>query len=187
MNIFEKFSLSREVIFKEGEITLDKQRVMMIPLNFIMDYSLKIKNNPREARKFYDTIKNGMMTFSMPLGKEYGLSYRDFLDRWVKYTAFAGWGIVKYEAIDTDTNTGFLTIKDFSLDLYLKGRGVKEPSDRLMEAMIAGSLSATFKTDIDVIEAKCICSGNDVCVYHWGPRSYLAKKFPDIVSKRFGD
>lgn len=187
MNIFEKFSMSREVTIKEGEITLDKQRMMILPVNFVAKYSLKQRSNAKTNAAFYNAIKKGMIEFSKPLGVEYSLSYKDFLDRWVKYTAFAGWGNVEYKVIDPNAMRGLLNIRNFPLHLHLKEMGVKESSDPLMEAMIAGSLSGTFRTDIDVVETKCICSGNDACVYYWGPREALEKEFPDIVSKHIGN
>ncbi|MDE1823187.1 MAG: 4-vinyl reductase [Candidatus Micrarchaeota archaeon] len=183
MNIFERFLLSREVTVREGEITLDQQRVIMLPVNFIASYTLKLANDKAEGRKLYEAMKKGMFAFSIPLGKAYGLSYKDFLDRWIKYNAFAGWGIVEYQLIETDTTRGFLTYKNLTLHLYLKGKGITEHSDRLLEGIIAGALSSTFKVDIDAVETKCVCSGNDVCVFYWGPRSYLRKEFPELISK----
>lgn len=181
MNIFEKFLLSREVTMKEGEITLDRQRVLMFPVNFIASYTLKLANNEQEGKKLYEIMKKGMYDFSVPLGKEYGLSYKDFLDRWVKYNAFAGWGIVEYRVVNPEAARGFLTYKNLTLHMYLKSKGVKKHSDRLLEGIIAGALSSTFKVDIDVVETQCVCSGSDLCVFHWGPRSYLEEEFPELM------
>lgn len=187
MNIFEKFSLSREVVMKEGEIVMDKQRMTLLPVNFIGLYSLSLKDELNEAKNLYNSMKSGVFKFSIPLGKEYLLTYKDFLDRWVKYSAFGGWGIVSYQLVDKENNYGFLKIKDMPLHMYLKSKGLKSASDVIFEGLIAGSLSSTFKADVDVIETKCVCSGNDTCVYYWGSLAYLRQKFPDMVSKRFGD
>ncbi|MDE1851358.1 MAG: 4-vinyl reductase [Candidatus Micrarchaeota archaeon] len=181
MNIFERLLLSREVTLREGEITLDNQRVLMFPVNFIASYTLKLANNEAEGRKLYEIMKKGMYDFSIPIGKEYGLSYKDFLDRWIKYNAFAGWGMVEYKVIDADAAHGFLTYKNLTLHLYLKSKDVRKHSDRLLEGIIAGALSSTFKVDIDAVETQCVCSGNDVCVFHWGPKDYLRKEFPGLI------
>lgn len=190
MNIFEQFSLSREVIVKDGEIDMDDQRVVIFPVSFIGLYTLKYNNNPEKGKRFYDAMKSGMINYSVPLGKEYKLSYRDYLDRWVKYCAFGGWGVVSYQLIETEGNTphGIVQIKGLPLHIYLKGKGVSSASsDPLFEGLIAGSLSTTFKTNVDVIETKCICAGDEVCVYHYGSEQYLLEKFPEYASKRFGD
>lgn len=187
MNIFEKFSLSREVIMKEGEIKMDDQRMTLLPINFVGIYSLTLKNDPHKARNFYNCMKKGMANFSIPLGKEFHLTYKGFMERWAKYAAFGGWGVVEYELIDNEKNYGFLKVKGLPLHVYLKNKGLRSASDVIFEGLIAGSLSSTFKADLDVIETECICSGKDACVYYWGSKEYLTKKFPDIASQKFGD
>lgn len=187
MNVFDKFLLSREVVIKEGKITMDNQRIIIFPVNFIGLYSMRLKDSPEKSRELYECMKRGMTEFSKPVGKEYLLTSKDFLDRWVKYCAFGGWGIVEYRLLENDGRTGYLHIRNMPMHMYLKKKGVKEPSDALFEGLIAGSASGTFRMDIDVLETKCICSGNDVCVYDWGKREYLMEKFPEIAAKRFGD
>ncbi|MDE1865616.1 MAG: hypothetical protein KGH94_03200 [Candidatus Micrarchaeota archaeon] len=188
MNIVDKFMLSREVVIKEGEIKMDKQRVIILPIDFIGLYTLKF-NNKQLAPKLYESMKSGMIDYSVPIGKEYGLSYRDYLDRWVKYCAFGGWGIVSYKLVETDgIPHGIVEIKGLPLHMYLKSKGITEASsDPLFDGLIAGSLSTTFKTNIDIIEAKCICAGDESCIYYWGNKEYLIKNFPRLAAKRFGD
>ncbi len=187
MNIFEKFSLAKEVNIEPGKITMDKQRIVILPVNFVGMLSIDINNTPRKARELYGCMKKGMAEFSRPLGKEYMLTPKDFLDRWVKYCAFGGWGLVKYQLLDENGKRGFMNIKDLPMHDYLKNKGIKEPSDFIFEGLIAGSASGTFNMDIDVIETKCICSGNDVCVYYWGSKKELFENFPELAAKRFGD
>ncbi len=184
MNIFEKFLISKEVSIKDGELKVDQQRIMFLPANFWSLYSLNFKNNFQETAKIYKSVKEGLSGFSMPLGKKYGLSVKDFLDRWVKYCAFGGLGIVEYKLIENDY--GFLSIKDLSSHIYLKKIGIKEPLDIMWEGIIAGSLSNTFNKDVHVIESKCICNGSDMCIFNWGSKEYLMTKFSDLVYKRFG-
>jgi len=184
MNIFERFSLSREIIMREGEIILDQQKMQILPVNFIAAYQLRLKDSPGKLLELYESMKNGMIKYSKPLGKEYSFSYRNFLDRWVKYTTFGGWGIAEYKLIEETSNYGFLHIKNSPLHLNLKAKGITEPFDVFLKGIIAGALSGTFKADIDVIETKCVCAGNDVCIYYWGTKEYLQKKFPEIVSKQ---
>ena len=186
MNIFEKFSISREIIINEGEISLDKQRIVFLPVPFVGLTLIKLKNNYSEMQKIYENMKKGAIDWAIPLGKEYGLAYKDFLDRWIKYTAFGGWGITEYQLIEKDKSYGFLRIKNLSLHIYLKSKGIKEPSDVIFESLTAGSLSGSFNVNIDVIEVECICAGDEFCVFYWGPRDYLINKFPEIAKKRFG-
>lgn len=182
--MFELFSVSRQVIIEEGEITINKQPVAIFPINFLGSYILNLKGNIKEEKRLYESVKKGMVEFSVSLGEEYQLTSRIFLDRWIKYCGFAGWGIVSYKVIE-DEDCGVLYIKDLPLHKYLMANGVKEPSDPLFEGFIAGSASGTFKVDIDVIETECICSGSDKCVYHWGPKTYLKEKFPDLSKRLF--
>ena len=186
MNVFEEFMTLREVVIDKGKITMDRQRIILLPVNFLGRYSIKLAQNPEIARKLYDAMKKGMIEYSQPLGKEYALTYRDFLDRWVKYCAFGGWGLVEYELVENEKNFGYLRVRNLPLHLYLKQMGVKEPSDVIFEGLIAGSASGTFRTDIDVIEVKCVCSGDTECIYYWGSRDYLREKFPEMSEKRFG-
>lgn len=184
MNLFDKFSISREVIIKEGEIILDEQKMQMLPVNFISMYQLKLKDAPDKMIRLYQTMKEGMVKYSGPLGKAYALSYKDFLDRWIKYTTFGGWGIAEYKLIEEDKNYGVVSIKNSPLHLDLKARGVKEQFDVFLRGIIAGALSGTFRADIDVVETKCVCAGNDECVYYWGSKEYLKSKFPDYAQKQ---
>ncbi len=102
MNVFLKFSLAREVEMKEGRVMVDKPRTIFLPTNFMGLYSLKVKGDQGDLRTLYESIKNGMRKTTRSVGKEYMLSYRDFLDRWVKYCAFGGWGIVSYQLIEKE-------------------------------------------------------------------------------------
>lgn len=188
MNIFDQFMLSREVVIREGEITMDDQRVIILPVSFIGLYTIK-SNTDERAKRLYEVMKRGMIDYSVPIGKEYGLAYKDYLDRWIKYCAFGGWGIVSYKLVETGSDPyGVVEIKGLPLHMYMKKKGVSEASsDPLFDGLIAGSLSTTFKKDIDVIEVKCVCAGDDSCVYHWGSKDYLIKSFPEIAAKRVGD
>ncbi len=188
MNVFEQLSIAKEIKISTGKIVLDQQRIILFPINFISLYLLKIRDNPEQSRELYKLVKAGMARWAIPLGKDYALTYKDFLDRWVKYTAFGGWGITKYLLIDKDNNYGYLDIRNLSMHNYLKIKGIKEiPGDIIFEALVAGSISSTFKVDLDVIETECVCEGSKRCVFYWGPIKYLKNKFPDIISKRFGD
>jgi predicted hydrocarbon binding protein len=188
MNIFERFMLSREVLIKEGEITMDSQRVVILPVNFLGNYTLKY-NNENDAKGIYEIMKRGMIDYSVPIGKKYALAYRDYLDRWVKYCAFGGWGIVTYRVVETEGKipNGVVEIKELPLHKYLKNKGISEASsDPLFDGLIAGSLSTTFNKNIDILEVKCICAGDSSCVYYWGSKEHLTSTFPKIASKRFG-
>lgn len=185
MNIFDKFMISREVTLEDGKITLDRQRVMVLPISFMGLLSIRIKDHPEQVRNLYRFIKSGMPVFAMPIGKEYQLAYNSFLDRWVKYTAFAGWGTTEYQLVEK--GFGFLHIKNSPLHMYLKSKGIKEPIDVIEGALIAGSLSSTFNVDVDVVETECVCSGYDHCTYYWGSKAYLREKFPAIALRQFGD
>lgn len=186
MNVFEKFSLSREIAMREGEIVLDQQRILMFPVEFLGTYAFNLRDKPEQAYKLYEAMKKGQIAFSIAIGKAYLLDYKTFLDRWIKYCEFAGWGIVTYQLIENDGKYGFLQIKNLPMHQYLKAKGVTEPFDVLFEGLIAGSASGTFKANLDVVETQCVCSGNDVCVYYWGTKDQLLEKFPNISSKRFG-
>lgn len=180
------FSVSRQVIIEEGEITLNKQPVAIFPVNFLGEYVLKLKGNAKEERRLYESVKKGMIEFSVSLGEEYQLTSRIFLDRWIKYCGFAGWGKVSYKVVEEE-NCGILYIDNLPLHRYLRDRGAKEPSDPLFEGFIAGSASGTFKVDIDVVETECICSGGSRCVYYWGPKEYLKEKFPGLSGRFLGE
>lgn len=184
--MFELFSISRQVIIEDGEITINRQPVAIFPINFLGAYILSLKEDQKEQRRLYKSVKTGMVKFSVSLGKEYQLTTRIFLDRWIKYCGFAGWGIVSYKVVEEE-NCGVLYVNNLPLHKYLRDNGVKELSDPLFEGFIAGSASGTFKADIDVIETECICSGNDKCVYYWGPKAYLKEKFPDLSKKLFDE
>lgn len=187
MNIFEKFSLSKEVIIENGEISVDKQRIVFLPVPVLGLYLTKLKNNSGEMRKLYETMKKGATDWSIPLGKEYALSYTDYLDRWLKYTAFGGWGITEYQLVEKDKKHGFLRVRNLSLHKYLKEKGITELCDVIFEGLAAGSISGSLAEDLDVIEVQCICAGSDFCVFYWGSKEYLLENFPEAASKKFGD
>lgn len=188
MNIFEEFMTLREVDISPGAITMDKQRVIILPINFIGKYTLKYHVEGRDKELYY-AMKKGMINYGVPIGKTYGLTYKEYLDRWVKYCAFGGWGKVSYTAIETsDMPRGIVEIKDLPLHIYLKNNGVSETSsDPLFDGLIAGSASTAFNKDIDVLETKCICAGDKSCIYYWGSKDYIIKLFPDLSKKRFSD
>ena len=104
MGIFEKIMAVKQVSFKDGEITLFNERVLIAPMEsivFITEYLLK---NPKQAPEFYDGIRKFVYegwANNIRVKYSFDKDPRKFVDWLIDLGAFVGWG--KHELVEFDS------------------------------------------------------------------------------------
>ena len=192
MSIFEKIMAVKQASFKDGEITLFNERVMIVPqesIIFITDYLLK---NENLASEFYEGIRKSVYAgWANNIRKTYSFDKdpRKFIEWLINLGAFVGWG--KHELIKFDSTqlTGILRTYNGPIANHYKGK-CNVPVDHYWRALTAGSSSAAFQRDMDWIELSCMTQGKDYCEFLFKPRENLTaeekKKYKDqLPSENF--
>ena len=97
------------------------------------------------------------------LEKEYGLVHYK-LEQWMRDVAeLMGWGVFTILNVDWKKKEALITVKDSPVAKEM-GR-VNYAVDHVSRGATAGAISIIFRTNIDVIESKCISKGDIVCEF----------------------
>ncbi len=182
MSMFEELMLAKNISFNEGKIELLKQQVVMLPAEFMSDYTSEINNDPNKIKEIYQAGKEAIKNnFGPGIGKHYSFNFSDFFRWYISLAKLSGWGIVKWAEFDKNSYSGVITIEDSLVGTNLKNK-VTSPCDHIIRGLMAGSATSAFLIDVDMIETECIALGSEKCKFLMGKYDYLKSKFPDIVT-----
>lgn len=169
MSIFDEIAVMRQLTFKDGDIELMGNRVVIIHANFLYDYCLKINDSPEKVHELYETSKSSFRVgIAESIGKAYGFSFHDFFKWMTKIAMLAGWGTLKYELLDEEKKIARITVDNSPVAEHLKEK-VNNPVDHFIRGFIAGAATAAFKTDVDAIEEECMALGAERCKFLFKP------------------
>lgn len=79
-----------------------------------------------------------------------------------------GWGILHLEAVDLDTKTAEIHIKD-GFECADSRNTSSAPQCHFIRGLITGWFSQLFETKIEVTETQCIAKGDPVCIFRVQP------------------
>jgi predicted hydrocarbon binding protein len=165
VDIFEKLMLARQLSFKEGEIDLLGQRLVMLPSIVFSDYTMAINDSPDKVAEFYKSVKSSSKAnFAVSVGKSYGFNFQNYFDWMTKIVILSGWGIWKWDFLDEEKKSGKISVTNSPVAENLKGK-VKCPVDHIIRGFMAGGASASLKTDVDVVEEECVALGAPQCKF----------------------
>jgi predicted hydrocarbon binding protein len=186
MGIFEELMLAKQLSFKEGEISLLDQRIVMFPSNFLALYTEKIKDKRELVKELYECAKDSVReSFGPSVGKAYGFSVLDYTNWFVSILNMSGWGNVHWEENEWEKKRGVIKIEHSPIAKYLKGK-VSSPCDHIMRGFMAGGGASAFDLDIDTIEVECEALGAEKCKFIVDSKENLKSRFPELFEQQVG-
>lgn len=186
MNIFEKLMFTKQLNFKEGQINLLDQRLVMFTTDFLSAYTLNINDNPKLVSDIYLSAKNSVKNgFGPGIGKKYSFTFYEFFNWYIDIARLSGWGIIKFERVDEDIKQGVISIENSPVSTYLKGK-VKSPCDHIIRGFMAGGSETVFKTEMAIVETECIALGAPQCKFIFGPKDIIKTKYKNLYEQQVG-
>ena len=180
-SLFKKLLIARQLEMERGVIKVMKNRMTLLPAPF-MSYLLKTSKNPIKMGKecYYSAKLTTYNHLTYLLEEEYGLKHHK-LEQWMRDVAeLMGWGIFTVLNVSWEKKEALITIKDSPVANEM-GR-VGYAVDHVSRGAIAGAISIIFRTNIDVVESKCISRGDIVCEFVIRPNEKFS--FSDKLVKQ---
>lgn len=183
-NIFTKLLMARQIKFEEGEIDLMKQRVVIVPNDFLIELSFESDKSIDGIKQLYQSAKRGVKEgFAKELNKSFGLKGAEFIKWLIDISGLSGWGNHDLIRIDPEKKIGILKTMNAPVAMKLKGR-VNNPTESIWRGLLAGGASAVFNEDIDFVETKCFALGDPYCEFVFKPRNILLTEGSELIKKQ---
>lgn len=173
--------MARAVSFKDGNISLFTNRVVMPPSKMFAELSRKMDNSPEQVYNLYESCKYSFETVISSDEKTYKFGVNDYI-KWVTEVAeFTGWGMLSWKELDKDKKHCTIIVDNSPIAQDLK-KLVKRQVDHAIRGFIAGGMTAAFKSDMDVVEVECVALGAQQCKFVSMPAHEIRKNM-DTVSQ----
>jgi len=185
--IVRKLMMARELRMEEGEISLMGERVQFVPTQIFVE---ALKNNFETASASqYESAKQGVYKWFGEVSKRKNLNDEALWQWQVNIIKLAGWGnpeVVVSGTSEDSERISFVVKNSAVAKDYLRSFGKsKEPVCHLIRGGIAGGANARKnRTDMEVVEKKCIAQGDPICEMVLRPRSEFLKLNSPVVKKQ---
>ena len=164
MSLLETFMMARSISFKDGNISLFSNRIVMAPATFFFEFTKAIENSPSETHSLYESAKTSFKDVVVKDVRTYKFSVNDYIKWLFDIAIFSGWGMLKLESLDKEKMQGIITMTNSPVSEGPVGKA-KMPVDHIVRGFIAGALSVAFKKDLDVAEMECVALGAQSCKF----------------------
>jgi len=175
-NIVKKLLFARELSLERGKISLLGHTVIMAPVSSFIEIRKYLSKFGATAL-LYEACKHSGITYMKTLIKKFGMkSSRELIEWGMNTISLAGWGNVELLSFNEDKKFSILILRGSE---FARNYGPsKEPVDDVFRGYCAATATVVFKTDMDVVETKCLSMGKGVCEFTVKP----AKEF-DLTKK----
>ena len=180
-DIVKKLLFARELSLEKGKISLLGHIIIMAPISSFIEIRKKL-SKIGAAAILYKACKESGIGYMNTIIKKFSMKKpRDLIEWGMNTISLAGWGSVEIINFDEKKKRSIVRLKESE---FAKNYGAsKEPVDDVFRGYCAATATVVFKTDIDVIETKCLSMGNNICEFIVKPAKEfdLSKK---IISKQ---
>lgn len=181
MSFLEKLILARAISFKDGNISLFTNRVVMPPSKMFSELSRKMDGHPEEVYNLYESCKYSFEDVIANDNRTYKFSVNDYI-KWVTDVAtFTGWGMIAWKELTKEKKRSIIVVDNSPVAMELKSK-VKRPVCHAVRGFIAGGMSAAFKVDMDAIETECVALGAPQCKFISMPAADI-RMSPDTAAQ----
>jgi len=174
----KKLMLARLIQFEKGQILLMGLPVAIIPMSILCDLqkqTIESLGYEKAYEKLYEGAKRGSKIYNERFIKKYGLrKLNETLDNQAKIVTSAGWGEVIFTKINAEEKTAILKFVNSPYAITY-GKSNK-PACIIQAGFVAGGVSITFNTDMDVFETKCVSNEDSFCEMLIGPAEIIKEK-----------
>lgn len=172
-SLLQKLMLARQINFREGDISLLGQRVVIFPEETIFVMTKLLVDDQSLVPTVYEDIRKSICKgWAGIIKKNYKFKHRDYLNYLFGISNLSGWGKSKLVSFDHKTYSGKTVADNTPMGVAFKGK-TTQSVDHLWRAAAAGSISAVFLEPIDVFEVRCIAKGDKQCELYFKPRRLI--------------
>lgn len=183
MDLFQRLLAMRQLQFKEGEIDLLGQRIVMSPRDTLVGVTDYLVNNPQSIPTMYEYIRHSFGDgWASAVKKSYGFSSKDYIKWLIDISNIAGWGKSELVKYDVDNDIGVFRTFNPLIGSQFIGKSSK-PVDHIWRALTAGGQSRIFDKEMDWVETQCVATGAPFCEFLFKPR----KLFSDAEREKYAD
>lgn len=151
---FAKYLATGKLRFEEGKITLSGYRMAMVPANTFREYArdmIKRFGKKKGGEILYVSCHNAARQYPAYIRENIGGEGLE-IARWMGVVATAsGWGKFTVEKYDDRKKMAVYRVNDSIFSALNK----KKPACHMTRGLIAGTLSAIMKEDVEGIELRC--------------------------------
>ncbi len=185
MQLFDLFKFSKEIEIRDGEITLMKTPINIVPTSILSEFQKKLIDSIG-FEEAYNLIYNNSKTGS----KKYNDSFiqkhrfedkRRILDWQIKIVTLAGWGKLEISYVDLTKNE--LIIKYSNSPFAKEYSRSNYPVCIIPAGFTAGGVTANFGVNIDAVETMCMAKGDQFCQIELGPKEFIENKKNKVWGK----
>lgn len=175
-DIVKKLLFARELNLEKGKISLLGHIIIMAPVSSFIEIRKQLSKIGATSI-LYRACKESGLDYMNTIIKKFSMKKpRELLEWGMNTISLSGWGSVDIINFDEKNKRAIVRLNESE---FAKNYGTsKEPVDDVFRAYCAATGTIIFKTDIDVIEVKCISMGNNTCEFIVKP----AKEF-DLSNK----
>ena len=182
MDLFQRLLAMRQLQFKEGEIDLLGQRIVMSPRDTLVGVTEFLTKNPELVPGMYETIRCSFGSgWASAVKKSYGFSTKDYIKWLIDISNIAGWGKSELVKYDIDTDIGVFRTFNPLIGSQFIGKSTV-PVDHIWRALTAGGQTRVFDKEMDWIETQCVATGSPFCEFVFKPRKSITlaerEKYP---------
>jgi len=179
--------MARQISFKEGEIDLLKQRVVITPNDFFVVLGIKLDKDKELALEMYTGSKEAVTHgFAKELNKHFNFKTGgEFITWLINIAGLSGWGESKLVRLNDSSSEGVLQTKNCPVGTSLKGK-VKYPVEHIWRGLLAGGASAVYNKPIDVVETKCVALGDRYCEFVFKPTAKFKEESNNRTKRQIG-
>lgn len=173
VSLLEKLMLARAITFKDGNITMFNNRIIMAPAEFFEQLTSYLDESPENTYKIYHSAKESFKVVVTKDTRTYNFTVNDYLKWLTEIAESAGWGVLTWDSLEKDSKSGIIKVENSPIAQGLKGKAVLQV-DHIIRGFIAGAMCVAFKEDMDVIETECQALGAAACKFVFKPAAELA-------------
>lgn len=183
--LLDLFRFSKLLQMKDGEITLMKTHINIIPTDILRDLQkslIEAMGFEKAYDQIYEQSKEGSKKYNSSFIEK--LSFKDkrkTLDWQLKIVTFSGWGKLEVAGLNFKENR--IDIKYSNSPFALDYGKSKFPVCIIPTGFTAGGVSVNFGSDLEGIETKCMAMGDPYCKMEIGPKEYIAERKKELWSK----
>jgi len=176
-DIVKKLLFARELSLEKGKISLLGHTIIMAPVSSFIELRKQLSKIGATALLYRACKESGLGYMDTIIKKFRMKNPRELLEWGMNTISLAGWGSVEIINFDGKNKRAIVRLSESE---FAKNYGnSKEPVDDVFRAYCAATGTVIFKTDMDVIEIKCLSMGNPICEFMVKPSGEfdLSEKF----------
>lgn len=181
--VLAELLMTREVEFEQGQITVLKNRFMLIPVDLLAAITKDMSTDEQKTKWLYKTTKQVFREkFARVVREKYSMDKKKLFNWIASVAELAGYGRVEIVDYDEKNMRGIARIYNSAICTELKP--TTKAVGHIFRGMTAAAAEAAYGVEGDCIETKCIAKGDEYCEFVVRLRSDFEKEHARIIEEQ---